>query len=262
MRLFDSLFRPKFIGKYLADKVWQVISYFVIFIIICSIPSLVSATQNYEKDVTYYDTTEIFQAMFNDSELDFRIEDNKLNTTKAVYYSNGSIAVAFNTKATNATLSMVFYENYMVVSYGSTFEKDGSTLKTIYYNKLKSSSIDFSLVQQKNFQEIYKLLDYINIGYDAYLDYAVPSMIASSFVSLLLEFGVLFVILMFAGVYFNPYLPRRIRSRIAVYSMSWAFMAYIVGIFIGLTFLFYIGAIVSFVFMGIACRNIVRVKKQ
>ncbi len=258
MRLLDSLFRPKFIGKYLADKLWRVILYFVLMFVLCATPSIVQYTN--VGGVLYSDATELYQEIYNDSSISYKIEDNKLNSSNVGYYSDGGMAVAFNTKETKATLSLVFYEEYYVVVYeGGTSSE--ATLKTVYYNSLTDSSLDFSLVQQKSFAEVYKLLDLINVAYDAYKAHVVPTQLATALVSMLIEFGVVLLILIYTGQYFNPFLPRRIRGRIAVYAMSWTFVAYIVGALINFSYLFYLGVIISFIFMGIASRNIVRVKK-
>lgn len=258
MRLFDSLFRPKLIGKYLADQLWRVILYFVLLFALCATPSIASYTSI--GDITYSDATALYQEIYNDSTISYKIEDNKLNSSDAKYYTDGGLAIAFNTKDTSSTLNLSFYEDYFIVVYGAGTKQEVK-LKQVYYNTLEDSSIDFTVVQQKQFSEVYKLLDYINIAYNEYLDYAVPTQLAGELVSMLIEFGIVFIILMFTGQYFNPYLPRKIRGRIAVYAMTWTFVAYILGTLINFSYLFYGGVIISFIFMGIACRNIVRVKK-
>ena len=118
MRLLDSLFRPKFIGKYLADKLWRVIVYFVLMFVLCATSSIVQYTN--VGGVLYSDATELYQEIYNDSSILYKIEDNKLNSSNVGYYSDGGMAVAFNTKETKATLSLVFYEEYYVVVYAES----------------------------------------------------------------------------------------------------------------------------------------------
>lgn len=257
MRLFDGLFRPKYIGRYLADKKWKVILYFVFFLALCSIPAVSDLTNT--RDITYSDSTVLFQEIYNDEVKNIKIENNKLNTTESVIYSGNNITVAFNTQEVKSSLTLVFYEDYCSVFSSNVGTK---SISTIYYEKLNDSSLDLSLIQNKEFSEIYKLLDYINNAYDSYLEIAIPEACATNVLSILIEFGVLLFILIYAGFYFNPYLPTRIRVNLAVYSLSWAFVLYFVGILLNMTALFYVGAIISFIFMRIASKSIIRVKKE
>ncbi len=262
MRLLDSLFKPAVLGKYLADKVWRVVLYFVIFVILCAVPSIITISRT--ADVTYADELVLFQSIYNDPTTDVKIVDNKLSTSTPKVYSDGSsFSVAFNTNETSTTLTIAFYADYFTVLYGSGETK--SELKKVMYTSLDDSSLDLSKIASKSdgyFYENYKLLDYINVGWNRYLDIVIPQTILSNIIYLVVEFLIVFVILMFVGVYSNPYLPRNIRSRISVYAMTWTFVLYLVGSLADLSFLFYIGVIISAIFMKIACSNIVRVKKM
>ena len=258
MRLFDSLFRPKYIGAYLADKAWRVVLYFVLFFILCLTPSFAEVSNI--GDLSYSDEVVLFQQIYNDETSTIKIENNKLNTTDYKVYTNGSIAVAFNDKETKAELSIVFFEDYFIVEVISN--NNYVEINKTMYSSLEDSSLDISKIQEKNFNEIYKLMDYINLGYDEYLKIAIPQQLSSNVLGLLIQFLIVFAVLMYSGSAFNPFLPRKIRANVAVYSMTWSFVSYIVGVFMGVSWLFYIGAIISFIFMGIACRNIIRIKKQ
>ncbi len=258
MRLFDSLFRPKYIGAYLADKTWRVVLYFILFFILCATPSFAEVSNI--DGVTYSDEVVLFQQIYNDENSSIKIEENKLNSIEQKVYTNGFFAVAFNQKETDADLSIVFFEDYFIVETSSYGEY--SQIKKTMYSSLSDSSLDISKIQNKDFNEIYKLMDYINLGYDEYLKIAVPQTIASNLLTLFIQFFFVFIVLMYSGRIFNPFLPRKIRANVSVYSMTWSFVSYIIGAFIGASWLFYIGAILSYIFMGIACRNIIRIKKQ
>ncbi len=262
MRLLDSLFKPAVLGKYLADKVWRVVLYFVIFAFLCAIPSIISVTRT--SDITYSDEVILFQSIYNDPQADAKIVDNKLTVSTPKVYSDGSnFSVAFNTNDTSTALTIAFYADYFTVLYGSGDTK--TELKKVMYTSLDDSSLDLSVIANKSdgyFYENYKLLDYINVGWDRYLDIAVPQSILTNTMYLCIEFLVVLVILMFVGIYSNPFLPRKIRARMACYSMTWTFVLYLFGTLVDLSFLFYIGVFVSAIFMKIACSNIVRVKKS
>lgn len=261
MRLLDSLFKPSVLGKYLADKVWRVVLYFVIFLLLCATPSIIKIINT--SDVSYSDELVLFQSIYNDPTTDIKIVDNKLQTTTQKVYSDGSnFSVAFNTQDTTTVLTIAFYEEYFTVLYGSGSSK--SELKKEMYSSLTDSSLDLTLIANKGygyFYQNYKLLDYINIGWNRYLDIAIPQSVMSNVLYLCVEFLVVFVVLLFVGLYSNPFLPRKIRARIAVYCLTWSFVLYLFGMLVDISYLFYLGVFVSAIFMRIACSNIVRVKK-
>lgn len=256
MKFFVNLFNPKMIGQYFTERLIKPIIYLLFFVAICSIPSVMREFENV--DVTYTDDTSLIMEIKGREPSSMEISSNRLNdTTKVVTYYGETFGVAFNTTKVDDSYALVlsFADEYVqVMSYGEI-------IKSVRYEKLDDSSLSISKIQASDYGEIHKLINYLDIAYDAYKEQtrlpAIGMQIGTAAISLLL----VVLLLVLSSRLFNSFIPARIRFVIAIYASTWAFALRCVDEFTGKTSLFYIGAIVSFVFNAIAVKQIVKVKK-
>ncbi|MGM9970811.1 MAG: DUF1189 family protein [Anaeroplasmataceae bacterium] len=254
MKFIDSLFRPKLIGKYINEHIIHSILYFIFFVLICSVPSVISITNT--PNLTYRDQVSLFQNISNSSPSTIKVENNRLNTTDVVVFNGVNVSVSFNTDEVSNTLVYVFKESYFHVYYS------GVKVSTIEYSRLSDSSFDISSIQNKDFDMIYHFLDILNYGYKDVLNMYIPILCLETIGTIIIEFAFIFIILLFTGGWFNPTIPTKFRAKMAVYALTWTFILYFIGVNVGMTWLFYIGAVISFIFNKIALSHIIRVKKE
>lgn len=237
MRFITSLFRPKYLGKFINDSYFRVIFYVVFFVLLMSIPSAMSVINT--PRLTYYSETSLFQAIYRDSS-EFKIENNKLNdNTTAKVYEGNNIAVCFNSKQSNKTLVISFNEDYLTVIYNKV------SYGNIKYEKLEDSSIDLDKIREVDFDEISKFLVVLNEAYDSVLKVIKPVYIASTVFYNIVEFAVIILIFLYFSLRINPYLPRSVRFKIVCYSLTWTFVLAVIGEFTSMSYLFLIGLIIS-----------------
>ena len=255
MRVLTSLFRPKYIGKYLNDSIFRIVVYFLAFVILISIPGIASISN--APRITYQSEVVLFQDMYNSNISTMKIENNGLtDTSNKVIYSGSQVDLCFNTNESDNLLVICFYEDYMNVLYNK------QSFAKIKYENIKNINFDISEVQNLNFDEIAKVVDVINVGYDKVLDYVIPINSFFEFGSYLIEYLFSFLIFMWIGASINKDIPAKLRARVAVYSLTWSFVFGFIGANFGGMFVFAIGFVISLVCYFKALRNLVKVKKE
>ena len=129
------------------------------------------------------------------------------------------------------------------------------------YSDLDDSSIEFEKIRNHDFVETRKLVNYFNVGYEKYYNYSSVQAYVYSIVNIAISFLIVLAFLIIAAGIVNRVIPFRIKATISVYSASWAFLLYAVGNMVGITQLFYVGVVLSFIFNIIAVKQIVKVEK-
>lgn len=257
MRFIISLFMPKQIGRFFSDKIYRVIIYFIFFLALCFIPMAFEISK--ENHVTFTTDMVLFQDFKNSSGSELKIEGDTLSsTTTQELYVGEYFAVSFNNSNpdTNANVLLAFSEKYCNVIVSNT------TIKSIYYDTLADSSLDVSKIQNGEFNEIHKLVNYLDIAYQALIDSSIAVTYTYNFINMLIPFLIVLACLMIASKLFNPVIPVSIRFKLSIYSMTWTFVLFLIGEFSGLTGLFYVGALISFIFNATAIKQIVKVDKN
>lgn len=254
MKIIDSLFRPKLIGKYINEHIMHSIIYFILFVLLCAVPSVASALNT--PNLTYSSQISLIEDIKSKNETNIKIVDNKLisNNEKCIFVGDG-VSVAFNTNEVEDLVVFSFSETTYTLYYG------GYKVKTVEYSSMENSNLDVSLIQTGEITMIYQLFSILNVGYDELLKTAIPVYCLESIFMLLIEFAIVFVIILVFGAKFNPAIPAKFRTKVAIYSLTWTFVLYFIGINIGLGWLYYIGLVVSFIFNAKALRNLIRVER-
>lgn len=259
MRFINSLFKPKYIGKYISDSYFRVVFYALFFILLICIPSINSSVK--VESVSYYSENVLFQSIYRagSDNVSYVISDNLLNNETTAYFKGNSVDVYFNKDATNAntnTLVLVFNSTSVTIIYNNI------KYNAISYDKLSQSSIDLNEVYKTNFDAINDFLGVINLCYEKVQKYNMPVYVASSIFYTLVEFAIAVALLMFTGSKINPLIPSGLRFKIVLYSLTWCYLLTTIGAFVGgETILFIIGICISFICMFQALRNLTVIKQ-
>lgn len=256
MKFFVCLFTPKMIGQYFREHIIQPILYLVFFIALAFIPEYYRLSNR--ADISYSDDIALYQAIRNDSSCDLKIENDLLSDTTTIYEFYGEqLGVVVNTSKVDSSYDLVllFSTDYFnVINYGTT-------VATVKYSDLDDSSIEFEKIRNHDFVETRKLVNYFNVGYEKYYNYSIVQAYVYSVVNIAISFLIVLAFLIIAAGIVNRVIPFRIKATISVYSASWAFLLYAVGNMVGITQLFYVGVVLSFIFNIIAVKQIVKVEK-
>lgn len=256
MRIFINLFSPKLIGQYFNEKLARVIFYVLFFLAICFIPTAVEMDK--KAVVSYTDDIALIQDFKNKEASNLKIENNILEDKTIASYSGETYSVVFNTAATDESkkITLAFSNDFVNIVYYKNI------IKTVKYSTLDDSSLDVSLIQNGDFKEIHKLFNYITMAENVILDNSRTVDYLYNIVYVALPFLLVILFLAYIGKVFNPILPFNIRFNIAAYASTWAYVSYFIGVLTGYGALFYVGAIVSFIFNSIAVKQIVKAERS
>lgn len=256
MKFFVCLFTPKMIGQYFREHIIQPIIYLLFFVLLAFIPEYYRL--NNRSDISYSNDIALYQSIRNEDSFNLKIENNLLSDTTTIYEFYGEqLGAVFNTSKVDSKYDLVllFSSDYFnVISYGST-------VATIKYSELEDSSIEFEKIKNHDFVETRKLNEYFNVAYDKYVDYSIVQTYAYSIADILMMFLLVVAFLVISSSFVNRVIPFKIKANISIYSSTWAFLLYFIGATVGVFELFYVGAILSFIFNTIAVKQIVKVEK-
>lgn len=259
MRFIISLFKPKYIGKYISDTYFRVVFYAIFFVLLICIPSINSSLK--VDNITYYSENALFQSIYRagSDNVNYVISDNTLNTDSTAYFKGSSVDVYFNKEVSSANTNTLVY---VFNSKSVTLIYNGVKYSAISYENLSKSSFNLNDVYSIDFDAIAEFLGVLNLCYEKVQKYNMPIYVVTSIFYTLIEFAIAVAFFMFIGARINPMIPSNVRFRIVIYSLSWCFLLSAIGAFVGgETVLFIIGIFISFFCMVSALKNLTVIKQ-
>ncbi len=251
-RLSYSLFKPKYIGMFIKDKIYMPLIYFVIAVILCSLPTIV----NYANEDYSISSTTITKAVNDISEYNSynaKITEGKFQTDSSFKVVIDDYTYLFGNQTVDTNTYFYFAEEKLVLRVNGVLEDEVS------YKDLGYENLDFSKLNNKS-SEYVTFNNMINTIYSRYFRYSNSLYAFSAVLTITIDIAVSLLIVYLLVCAFAPILKPRHKFCIAVYSMSWFFVTYIIGSLLGAYWLEYAGLVVTFFFIRKALSSIKIVK--
>ena len=248
-RLYNSLFRPKYIALYLKDKLWLSFLYLIILFLVSLSPAIVkySVTQN---NISFTDLNSAVDLIPENSNA--KVVDYVFSTDNAFQIKVDTVTYNFGTKdlyVPNKGVTFVYSgENIIVYQDGvklitDSFKNIG--VKDINFYKVKTDSKEYAnyYVMMNTIYNKYFRLSNLNYGVEV---------VRSGLVETIL----IIVVLYFAVSMMAPFLKGNHKLNIVIYSLTWYFVLMFISNATVLTYLYFVGLVIAFIFIRKALSSI------
>lgn len=240
-RIYDNLFKPSEIGKYLKDKVGYVILYILFLSIVVNIPLFIELGTTEKTEDAF--KLSITNAVISEK-LESKIEDYQyIGESVKPFVANNYIYIGFNSSATNLYGITFMFDNEELNIYVG-----GQIVDAYSYSDLKLENINFSL---KDNTDKEKLQEAIGIVYNNYKTYIIVSTTIGLVIQAFLLTLLLILLFSWLYSYFIPKLFFKYRFIIISYAATIYLFTILLDNLIGFKFASYIGIIL----MGMNARK-------
>ncbi len=255
-RIKTSIFNPKYIGKFLSDKISTIIAYFCFLVFFASLPAIIQIVDFDE--ITVSSQTTLMSSFRHSDTSSLYFENNELIGNEKVYYRGNGIIISFNTTDISDINDNVVF----------CFEKENAS---VYYYGLKVSTLryasmsfeDFSIaeVQNHRINGLDNLFSMINSLYKDLQKYYIPANILSTLVRNAVVYAIAVVIVLMATLKVNPKINVMIfRTKICAYAVTNLALMSVLGDLFGIGILFYIGIFMTGLAASKAFKSIVKIE--
>ncbi|MFA5692119.1 MAG: DUF1189 family protein [Acholeplasmataceae bacterium] len=250
-RFKDSLITPSLIVKYLKDKTSVIISYFLILVIIITLPIVI-----YEVSYTGLSSSQINKLtneFTNNISGPYEIIDNKLEIDPVYYDLVKYLELDYYTIGIINTPSgfmdyyfrVVFTENG--VNYSSLV---GNTNKTYSFNELGLNNFDFNNYSNANIERFVKGLNIVIKDNQAQYK---MMMVLGSFIANGFELLILALIIALFNRHIMPY---KLKFKLSIYAISIYTVLSFFGVIFNLNILNFVGIIMASIYLRKATQKI------
>lgn len=259
-RLNTCLLHPKFIGKYISDKAGRIFLYFLLLIVLVSVPTFFSL---------YYPIgipTSVRNSLISQIEAkSFTANDtfnnDTLNNETKFSITTGNYVFNFGDSEAKSTFSNIFFDF-------RTSEVDiyvgGQKIMHILYEGKGLQSFSFSQIKLTNVVQADAFIHLLEYSYQQFAYLEVPFEIFTTVLGIaFLVVAIALMMYLFSG-FINPGVPGKFRMKICFYSTTIFLICDLFGVLFGFAVLDFVGMILSYIYLNLALRAIVRVevKKQ
>jgi hypothetical protein len=248
-RLYNSLFRPKYIALYLKDKLWLSFLYVIILFSIAVSPAIVkySVTQN---NISFSNLNNAVDMIPQDSNA--KVVDYVFSSDVAFQIKVDTVTYNFGTKdlyVPNKGVTFV-YSGESIIVY-----QDGIKLVTDSFKNIGVKDLNFSTVKtdSKEYANYYVMMNTIYNKYFRVSNFNYGLYIVRDG---LVETILIILVLYFAVSMIAPFLKSGHKLNIVLYSLTWYFVLMFVSNATVLTYLYFVGLVIAFIFIRKALSSI------
>ena len=254
-RLAYSLFKPKHIALFLKDKSYMSIIYFLIAVVCCALPSIVSYIN------TDYSITE--SSFRNAVNTISEYKESNAKISNGVFTCDAPFVVTIDENKYyfgNQTVSDTTYFYFAEDSF--KLIENSRVTDSITYASLGYENVDFTVLET-NAEEYATYKGMMNTIYYRYLRYSNSVVIISQIFTTFIDVGISILIIFLFVSAVAPMLKSSYRFNLTVYSMTWFYVIYIIGSLLNSIILEFIGIIIAFFFIrkALSSVRIINIKK-
>lgn len=254
-RLAYSLFKPKHIALFLKDKSYMSIIYFLIAVICCALPSICRYV-NTDYSITESSFRSAVNTLVEYKECNAKIVDGIFTCDTPFIITIDENKYYFGNQAVSDTTYFYFSEDSFKLIENSR------TSDSITYTDLGYTNLDFTVLDT-NSSEFGTFKGMMNTIYYRYLRYSDSVIVLSQLFTTFVDvgFSILIIFLFISAV--TPMFKSSYRFNLAVYSMTWFYVIYIIGSLLNSVILEFVGIIIAFFFIrkALSSVRIVNIKK-
>ena len=255
-RIRICLLHPRFMGKFIIEKMWKIWVLLGIFIILNALAYL--GVYYMSQDLSLYDRNSIINTIVNDKEVNLTFKDNILSGDSRSYAflsgSNYIVYSFFNDPSKNEANNIYFMYNTNSVSIyvGTTFLTEAN------YNEF--------IIRDFTINKDTTNIDYMNLTSFISLPFTVISPVLLAVNTVVETFNLLFLSCIILLVTFllafnvNPSIRGKLRFILLLHALIPYLFFNLASILFNFSFLSYLGMFLSVLYFFIAIRSIVKVE--
>ncbi len=254
-RLAYSLFKPKHIALFIKDKSYMSIIYFFIAVICCALPSICRYV-NTDYSITESSFRSAVNTLVEYKESNAKIVDSLFTCDSPFVITIDENKYYFGNQVVSDTTYFYFSEDSFKLVENSR------TSDSITYTDLGYTNLDFTVLDT-NSLEFGTFKGMMNTIYYRYLRYSDSVIVLSQFFTTFVDVGFSILIIFLFVSAITPMFKSSYRFNLAVYSMTWFYVIYIIGSLLNSVILEFVGIIIAFFFIrkALSSVRIINIKK-
>lgn len=253
-RISVSLFHPRMIGKFINDKMRNVIFYFLFLTLVATLPSIMLIIS--ERGVGAEFEKYFIEQISKSETKNLTFENKKLTGDSYTLKYANYIFVFGDPEYSGGVFEIVF----MYLEDEIKVLQQGITVNTTKYEDLEIGDFTLSAVREGIVTAQYRLTSLLNYGYDSLRPLMIPVQIITTIFVNIIMFSFMICIIYFFSRGINPGVTNKMRLKICIYSMTWVLIISAIAGLYGLTSLLFIAIIIPYIFVMKALSSIVKIE--